>query len=315
MTCPLCGTSYPCAHSRTSTAVVPALETSSSPAVEAHTRAEQEHWRQEVVSRVRQHRARRRRFNSNASLELDFPAEAALEIASGVAGSTSGELAPFAYEAQRPPVVRPQPKIIHFPRQSPVELEMELAEPAPETPRILDAPEAEQMELLPSFADIRLEEAPPENLLDELDLPDEPASLGRRFASGLVDGAIVAAALAVFAASFSGMLSGFAAAAPQPRPALLCALASGALLWLLFQYLFLAYGRRTPGMVAAGLELMTFDGRQPSLLARCSRALAATLSAISLGLGFFWALVDEHTLGWHDRISQTYLRSGDGAIR
>jgi hypothetical protein len=29
---------------------------------------------------------------------------------------------------------------------------------------------------------------------------------------------------------------------------------------------------------------------------------------LSLGLGFFWALVDEHTLGWHDRISQTYLK-------
>jgi hypothetical protein len=32
------------------------------------------------------------------------------------------------------------------------------------------------------------------------------------------------------------------------------------------------------------------------------------MSALSLGVGFVWALVDEDTLGWHDRISGTYMR-------
>jgi hypothetical protein len=27
-----------------------------------------------------------------------------------------------------------------------------------------------------------------------------------------------------------------------------------------------------------------------------------------MGLGFAWALVDEDCLGWHDRITRTYLR-------
>ncbi len=318
MTCTVCGAPYPCVHSRKNVAVSTGAEALSSPALEARNRAEREHWRQEVVSRVRQHRARRRRFDANASLQLDFPADTALTIASAVA-----DRAPAAFtepvdetEERVSPapsrvVTRPQPpKIIRFPRLAAPDLEtIELAEPAPETPRILDAPEAEQMELLPNFADIRLEEAPAQNLLEELELLRQPALLRLRLSSGLVDGAIVLAATGIFAGFFGTALSSFDATTPQLRPALLCASAAAAMLWLLFQYLFLVYGRRTPGMSAFGLELLTFDGRQPSLFARGSRALAAALSAISLGLGYAWALVDEHTLGWHDRISQTYLKS------
>ncbi|HEY6305705.1 MAG TPA: RDD family protein [Candidatus Angelobacter sp.] len=271
---------------------------------------------------MRQHRARRRRFEPNASLELDFPAEAPLTIAAAVADLPPSEPLQRADEVDEPVlqdgllksppvgVTRTQPrKIIHFPRHPAVELEMELAAPSPETARILDAPEAEQMELLPSFADICLEEAPREDSFhEELDLSAEPASLLRRLSSGLVDAAIVAVAVVVFAAPFATTLSRRGEAAPHARSTLLCALAAGTALWLLFQYLFLVYGKKTPGMNAAGLELLTFDGRPPSFFARCSRALATTLSGLSLGLGFFWALVDEHSLGWHDRISQTYLR-------
>lgn len=296
-----------------STAVLPDAKALSSPAAEARNRSDREHWRQEVISRVRQHRARRRSFDPHASLELDFPAEAALTISPPAEFvQPAQKIAPRDCET-----IRPQPrKIIRFPRQAAAPLDVEMAEPAPETPRILDAPEAEQMELLPSFADIRLEQSPQDSsLTEELDLPGCPAPLHQRLGSGVLDGLILLAALVVFAAPFMAVLSGLAEAAPRPRPALLCGLAVGAALWLLFQYLFLVHGRKTPGMSAAGLELLTFDGRRPSLFARCSRALAATLSGLSLGLGFFWALVDEHTLGWHDRISQTYLRSGDRAIR
>jgi uncharacterized RDD family membrane protein YckC len=322
MSCPVCGTSYTCAHARTSTAIAPATETFASPAAAARSRSDQEHWRQEVISRVRRHRARRRRFDPNASMELDFPSEAPLMISTAVAEPPPAAFLELAREtafsitevASPPvPVIRPQPrKIIHFPRYPAADLEIELAAPAPEVPRILDAPEAEQMELLPSFADIRLEEAPHEDRFHhELDLPGEPAPLGQRLGSGLVDAAIVAAALAVFATPFASILARFAAASPNIRPALVCMVAAGATIWLLYQCLFLVYGRRTPGMRVARLELLTFDDQQPSLFARCSRAFGATLSGLSLGLGFAWALVDEHTLCWHDRISQTYLRSVD----
>jgi uncharacterized RDD family membrane protein YckC len=347
--------------------------------VEARRRADHDHWRQEVISRVRQHRARRRRHDPNA-LEFDFPDDAPLMIASAVAEPPvaesnaaeplvserplyDAELAPPIYKetvseekiyeetihqetvcedkiyegkiyeetlaptpAHYEPITltppafpreaRPEPrKIIRFPRQIAFDVEAELAElaaPPPETPRILDAPEAEQLELLPSFADIRLEESPNEDLFpQDLELPSEPAPLQVRLMSGLVDAAIVFLALVLFAGVFNALLGQFTAPAPKARPALLFGVAAASALWLLFQYLFLVHGRKTPGMGATGLELSTFEGRRPSYLGCCSRALGATLSGLSLGLGFFWALVDEHTLGWHDRISQTYLKTSN----
>jgi hypothetical protein len=62
-------------------------------------------------------------------------------------------------------------------------------------------------------------------------------------------------------------------------------------------------------MSAAELELCNFESADATRAARRWRALAIALSGLSLGLGFAWALVDEDTLGWHDRISQTYLKS------
>jgi uncharacterized RDD family membrane protein YckC len=96
---------------------------------------------------------------------------------------------------------------------------------------------------------------------------------------------------------------------PQSRLTLAFALLAGGVFWLAFQYLFLAYGRKTPGMRLAQLELCTFSGKQPSLFARQCRALAGGLSGFAAGLGYLWSFIDEDRVGWHDRISQTYLRS------
>jgi uncharacterized RDD family membrane protein YckC len=344
MTCSLCGAGYPCVHTRRNTAALPdnpetfdkATQGVSPTAAEARSRGEQEHWRQEVISRVRQHRARRRRFDPNASMQFDFPADAALAVAPGLAEPLLPMLSPSAdvpkhtselegsLDAEE--VLRQPRKIIRFPRHNAVrltdaprlaavnhELELELAEPAPEGPRILDAPEdapePEQMELLPSFTDIRLEPMEPCRN-QEMDLPPQPAPLHRRFSCGLIDCAIVLLALSIFAASFA-VLAGVAS---HTRYTLLCGLGISATLWLLFQYLFLVYGRGTPGMRATHLELLAFDGKQATPFARRGRALATTLSGFSVGLGFAWVLVDEDTLGWHDRISQTYLRSTDRLI-
>jgi uncharacterized RDD family membrane protein YckC len=286
-----------------------------------------------VISRVRRHRARRRRFDPNASLEFDFQAQPPLTIAPGPASSwlpvTCGEDAPVRPDQQDGQVHVEDwaasfstPKIIRFP--GPVQAEKEIkrtlaravgqedgpAPPATNPPRILDAQDPQQIELIPSFADICLDEPPGENsLADEFDLPAQPAALGRRLGSGLIDTVIVLAALLVFSVGVLGGLSLLSEAVPRSRPVLLCAVATGAVLWLVFQYLFLVYGKGTPGMGVAGLELLTFDGLRPSLVACRRRAMATTLSVVSLGLGFAWALVDEDTLGWHDRISATYLKS------
>jgi uncharacterized RDD family membrane protein YckC len=372
MICPLCNKRYPCVHSRESRAVsetdavtssvsgvrppassvvqAPGIQApgSKAPGMEAKTRADHEFWRQEVALRVRRHRARRGRYDPNASLDLEFPFDAALAVAPErplsapefsesdpvfslpmhepelepaenlTVGESSlkGGVASVEAEPEPEPAMRLPRKVIRFPRYASVEpviaqrppiVEVELAEPVREGPRILDAPEPEatQMELLPSFADIRLDEAPAVDLCEELESIPKPAPLARRLASGAVDSGIVLFAAGLFAAIFIQIV----ASAPTGRLALLFSAGVGVTLWLLFQYLFLVYGGATPGMRATQLELFSLNGRRPSRFARRVRALAATLSAVSVGLGFAWALVDEDTLGWHDRISQTYLKS------
>ncbi len=294
-------------------------------------------WRQEVTSRVQQHRARRRKSGDANALELDFTTEEPYSFAAehSFAAGPQGHLVPPP-ERFAEIVVKPDaPKVIRFPRpviaQPPTVEEVRLDElitTAPEAPRILDAPElesgflesdfvveteavphmpvappAEQMQLLPSFADIHLE---PEasRLTDELDVIPHAASLRERAVAGVVDAAIVLTASGIFALTFLEL----AEETPQSRLTMACVLAVGGVFWLAFQYLFLTYGGRTPGMKLAQLELCTFEGKPAPLFARQCRALASALSGFAIGLGYFWAFIDEDRLGWHDRISQTHLR-------
>lgn len=320
MTCSVCGSSYPCLHGHS---LDPDNEDTKAEGLPSPPQ-DQLYWRQEVISRVAQHRARRRRrVDPNASLALAFPDETLSQ-----APEPGLAVAPTATAL---PNVKP-PKIIRFPRTAPPTAE-ELAsapfsdELAQDPPRILDAPEAEQMELLPSYATIRLDED--EEHEDEtrwergarnrnepgstsgqrfqhgMDLPPQPASLRRRLASALIDAVVLVAAVGAFGLIFTEL----SRAALNPRVMLLSILAVSVALRALFQFVFLVYARATPGMRSAGLELSTFDGRAPAGFARRCRVLAEVLSVLSLGLGFAWVLVDEDTLSWHDRISGTYLRS------
>jgi len=156
--------------------------------------------------------------------------------------------------------------------------ELELAEPVWDTPRILDipeaipeeAPEAEQMELLPSFSDIQLDaEISRTSDDEEEDWLPQPAPFLQRFVAGLVDAALVCIATGVFVATFLKL----AEDVPQSRIVAFCELAMGGVLWLLFQYVFLVYARTTPGMRIAQLELAAFEGKTTSLFARRYRAL------------------------------------------
>jgi uncharacterized RDD family membrane protein YckC len=282
---------------------------------------------------VRQHRARRGRPSDPNALELDFSADTPHSFGTEEDGSMPPPPERFHEILVKPSAARQEPKIIRFPRPQPAYIptveevrldELELAEAVPETPRILEAAEPEplqedvypaapvravafegrQMELLPSFADIQLE--PEEARVDsDFDVIPRPAPMGQRFVSGLVDAGIVFIATGVFALTFLEL----AEEIPQSRITLVCLLAAGGIFWLAFQYIFLTYRRATPGMNMAQLELCTFAGTATSMFDRQTRAVASALSGFSIGLGYAWALVDEDQLGWHDRISQTYLRA------
>jgi uncharacterized RDD family membrane protein YckC len=292
-------------------------------------------WRREIVSRVQQHRARRRRAADPNALELDFSADTPYSFG---AEPQDGSMPPpperfheivIPQNMVKPVMGRPEPpKVIRFPRTQPAHIptveevmldELEQAAPAPESPRIMEAYDSmpaeltpawvtpslagEQMELLPSFSDIRLE---PEDARydDDREVIPRPAPLGQRCISGVVDVGLVFIATSAFAIIFLEL----AEEMPQSRMALVCLLAAAGIFWLLFQYIFLTYRRATPGMRMAQLELCTFEGKETTMFDRQTRAAASALSAFSIGLGYAWALVDEDQLGWHDRISQTHLR-------
>jgi uncharacterized RDD family membrane protein YckC len=302
-------------------------------------------WRDEVASRVHSYRARRRRRTPReSSMRLDFDApvqhgataaaeplasevdvislrRAALleRLAEQVAHAAQAQVEEPEEEAvpQAPPQVEPQvrasafaappvrdARIIEFPRLFDFPPASELAEPILDRPRILDVPESlENAEPAP-LANIALEaEAQQEACATSIE-PLQVAPFALRLYAALLDSLIVAVATALF--GMTAMKMGVLL--PQGKAAVAVAAMVPGLLWAIYQYIFLVYAGFTPGMQMAHLGICTFDDEPARRAARRWRAIAMVLSAAPLGLGLLWALVDEDTLCWHDRMSRSYNR-------
>ena len=205
-----------------------------------------------------------------------------------------------------PSAGHPGAKILEFPRFAwapPPPPPDQLAEPVADKPRILEVPEVPPA--LPALGGISIE-APESKEVDRLpgtDLPFQSASLARRLLAVGIDGMIIALAAALFGTIF------WKVAAVRPPLAQIAGLAVGVLclLWSVYQYLLVVHGAETPGLRAAGLELICFDGNGTQRSLRRWRVLASYLSAASLGMGYIWVFLDEDRLCWHDRITHTYL--------
>ncbi|MGA8160704.1 MAG: RDD family protein [Acidobacteriaceae bacterium] len=137
------------------------------------------------------------------------------------------------------------------------------------------------------------------------DLPLRVAPLGHRAMAGLVDFSLTLAAFLLFIVVFAASTTHL----PSGRVALIGSGAILLIMWVLYQFLFFTLTDATPGMRYAKIALCTFDDENPARSAMRGRIVAMLLSALPLGLGFLWALFDEDTLGWHDRITRTYQRS------
>lgn len=313
-----------------------------SSAANTQSPAHDSNWRREVVSQMQQHRVRRGRGgDAEGAMEFDFSAEEAISVTqepiirerfrrSSFEGfSLPVDKQPDTAERQPDFAVPEYSKVIRFPRSMST-VPSNLAEELP--PRIVYATEpvvtdrylsdqlagdeedlaqserveqplATQMDLLPSFEDIRLE---PDHAAAKMESEVVPqaAALQKRLFAGAVDMAAVVLAALIFNFTFTSL----AEDNPHTRMAMLCSLCVAGILWTLFQYLFLVYGEGTPGMRLAELELATFEGKALDARARRRRAAASTLSALSLGFGYAWTLVDEDQLSWHDRITRTLVK-------
>ena len=67
------------------------------------------------------------------------------------------------------------------------------------------------------------------------------------------------------------------------------------------------HGGQTLGMRSWNIRLYQDDERPVSWLRASSRFALASLSFITLGMGFIWALFDANRLTFHDRYSRTLL--------
>ncbi len=209
-----------------------------------------------------------------------------------------------------------EPKVIEFPRsllfpemdQRPAEDQFELAEPILRRPRILDVPETVTV-TAPPLAGLALEQPSDEDETDaerpSLELPIQTAGLLSRIFAALVDGILIAAYLAVFGLVVLRGVHGLVLS----KSILAVGVAIPVLFWSAYHYVFLVYGAQTPGMKLAGLKVGSLDGRTIGPGQRRWRALWMVLSFVSLGLGFWWALFDDQSLCWHDRLTQTCLTS------
>jgi uncharacterized RDD family membrane protein YckC len=203
--------------------------------------------------------------------------------------------------------------VIEFPRfTAPQDLFTEELAESIIMPRILDVPDPVVEEEPPPLATIRLDEDQEipywvreyEEADAELELPLQVAPLAPRLLSGVVDAVLVLTA----AALFSMIVLSVAKFVPQGKTAMAMAVLLPAGLWAIYQYVFLVFAGITPGMMMSQLELSSFEGCVPLRKTRASRAFAMMLCCVSLGMGFAWAMVDEDNLGWHDRMTRTYLR-------
>lgn len=130
--------------------------------------------------------------------------------------------------------------------------------------------------------------------------------LRERAKAAVLDCTVVAVAFAAFLAIFGG----FAGELPLGKVPVAAYAAALYLFYALYFTLFTYFTGTTLGLALRGLTLASFEGQVPSNRQLLWRSFGYLLSAATLGLGFLWALWDEDTLTWQDRISQTYITAG-----
>lgn len=126
--------------------------------------------------------------------------------------------------------------------------------------------------------------------------------LFRRLAAILYDGLLLLAVLFFASALLLPFSDGEAVAANRPLLSIyFFVIAFGFYSW------FWTHGGQTLGMRAWRIRLQGYDGTSINLWQALLRYLAAVVSWVTVGIGFFWCLVDRHQLTWHDRFSMSEL--------
>lgn len=268
--------------------------------------------RDELSGRVQKFRSKRARLRGGfepETAEFDFDStetDSSREIAELIGGQvvefTERGGAPDAevdLQAQGPSAFESMPQI---PAVGGLRVLSGAAVLAGETPLSRHQPAPEPVEIILDSSSSALQTSPvlANASAHPLDL------MGRRFAAGLVDAAVLLVGLGVFAAVFwvvRPRTSTFSF-----RPANLIALGVIAVFFLTFYFgTSVAFTASTPGLAWMGLVIRNLDGEAPNTRESCWRAFGYLVSASALFLGFVWALLDSEGLTWHDLMSGTFV--------
>ncbi|GGH03146.1 RDD family protein [Silvibacterium dinghuense] len=136
-------------------------------------------------------------------------------------------------------------------------------------------------------------------------LPLHVAPMQDRLMAALVDLALVSIAFLLFVLVFVASTPHL----PVGKPAVAAAGGVLVVFFVIYQWLFFSFSEGTPGMQYAKIALCTFEDENPTRKEMRGRIAALLLSALPLGMGFLWAVLDDDRLTWHDRITRTYQRS------
>ncbi len=273
-------------------------------------------WRDEVAAKLTNYRARRRpreprypsmrlKFGPSDPSAVTLARRQSVTVESSIRSDAVVTTAAMTYPEPSVPQGEPSAKIIEFPRSlgNSQSLFDELAEPVFDRPRILEAPEL--VPPAPALGGILLEAAveEPDERRPGFEVPLQPAPMIRRVLAVTTDAVFVVTAFASFAYIFLKVNS------TMPASTQAAGISAGLLgfFWAGYQYLLLVHAGSTPGLKLAKLELSRFDGAPVPRNIRRWRVLASILSAVSVGLGYAWCLLDEDQLCWHDRITRTYM--------
>jgi uncharacterized RDD family membrane protein YckC len=164
----------------------------------------------------------------------------------------------------------------------------------------------------PEWSGLELGSQPAEEELSEEQTSDapaatpslQPAPVGLRLMSMVVNSSLIAGALVAAAAAAANNLRDL----PPLREIEIGAAVAFVIAAALYDVLFYTLARSTPGMKYAHIRLSTFDGQEPTRTQRWGRLILLVLSLLPVGLGIVWAVFDDSHLCWHDRFSRTYLR-------
>jgi len=74
---------------------------------------------------------------------------------------------------------------------------------------------------------------------------------------------------------------------------------------LLYYVFFLSLAGQTPGKAVLGIRVVPLHGSKISIWRALFRYIGYYLSALPFGLGFFWVLLDDRRMAFHDKLAGT----------